>query len=142
MNNYLERLNATHLHLIILKEGKTVFTSSKAGMRPLLDAIDIVGLPTLRKSVVIDKIVGKAAALLITYFKAREVHCLVLSVRAREVLDKRGIKHYAERIVPEVKNKLGTDVCPFEKAVLDVEDPEEAYETLSAKLKFFETQRQ
>ena len=143
MNNYLQRLRAEDLHLIILKDGKTVFTSNEEGMQPLFDAIDIFGLPILRKSVIIDKVVGKAAALLITYFDAWKVHCIVLSIRALEFLDNRGIKHYEERVIPEIKNKLGTDICPFEKSVLDVEDPEEGYELLSAKLKSFkEMQKQ
>lgn len=135
LNDYTERLGLEGLHLIILKDGKTVFTSSRDGMQPLLEAIDSVGMAMLEGSVVVDKIVGKAAALLISYFNAREAHCLVLSVRGRDVLDKQGIRYYSESIIPEIRNKLGTDICPFEKAVLDVENPEEGYKRLSAKMK-------
>ena len=136
MTDYLERLRREGLHLIILKDGKTIFTSSEEGMRPLLEAINRIGLPELNGSIVVDKIVGKAAAILISYFKAKETHCIVLSVRAREVLDKHGIKYCSEQVIPEIRNKLGTDICPFEKIVLEVEDPKEGYELLSAKLKF------
>lgn len=135
MDNYTERLRREGLNLIILKDGKTVFTSGREGMQPLLEAIDFVGLPVLKDSVVADKIVGKAAALLISYFKAREAHCTVLSVRAKKVLDKQGIKCYPETMIQEIRNKLGTDICPFEKAVLDVEEPEEGYKRLTAKMK-------
>ena len=136
MNDYTERLRREGLHLIILKDGKTIFTSSEEGKRPLLEAINRIGLPELNGSTVVDKIVGKAVAILISYFKAKETHCIVLSVRAKEVLDKHGINYYSEKVIPEIRNKLGTDICPFEKIVLDVEDLKEGYEKLSARLEF------
>ena len=135
MGSYLERLRREGLSLIVLKGGKTLFTSSGDGIRPLFDAIDMVGLAGLGGSVVVDKVVGKAAALLVSYFKAKEVHCVTLSVRGREVLDRRGIGCYWERVVPEVLNKAGTDICPFEKTVLDVDEPRDGYELLLAKLR-------
>lgn len=135
MDNYTARLRRDGSNLIILKDGEIVFTSNKDGMQPLLEAIDCIGLHVLRDSIVVDKIVGKAAALLISYIKASEVHCIVLSVRAKKVLDKQGIKYNSETMIQEIRNKLGTDICPFEKAVLDVEEPEEGYKRLAAKMK-------
>lgn len=135
LDNYTDRLRRDDSNLIILKEGEIVFTSNKDGMQPLLEAINCLGLPILRDSIVVDKIVGKAAALLISYIKAREVHCIVLSVRAKEVLDKQDIKYYSETMIQEIRNKLGTDICPFEKAVIDVVEPEEGYKRLTAKMK-------
>lgn len=135
MDSYLDRLRREGLSLIILKNGETLFTGSEEGIRPLFEAINRLGLPILRGSIVVDKVIGKAAALLVSYFKGREAHCLVLSVRAREVLDRQRIRYYPEKVIPEVRNKFGTDICPFEKVVLDVEEPEEGYERLSAKLK-------
>ena len=118
-----------------MKEDKTIFESSEEGMQPILKAIRILDPSTLKDSIVVDKIVGKAAALLISYFKAKEVHCTVMSERAREVLKRHGIKYYPERVIPEILDKLGTSLCPFEKRVLDVDDPEKGYERLSTKLK-------
>jgi len=135
LDGYVERLRREGLNLIILKGDETLFTSNREGMRPLLEAINSLGLSKLRDSIVVDKIIGKAAALLVSYFKAEEAHCVVLSMRAREVLERQVIRYYSERLIPEMMNKFGTDVCPFEKAVLDVDDPEEGYERLSVKLK-------
>ena len=138
LDNFTDMLRREGSNLIILKDGEAVFTSNKDGMQPLLQAIDCIGLPVLGDSIVVDKIVGKAAALLISYFKAREVHCIVLSVRAKEVLDKQGIKYYSETMIQEIRNKLGTDICPFEKSVLDVVEPEEGYKLLVAKMKLLQ----
>jgi len=131
----VDELSRAGLSLMILKGGETVFTSSEEGMRPLFEAINHLGLPRLEGSLIVDKIVGKAAALLVSYFKAAEVRCAVMSARARGVLAKQGIEYHAEKTIPEIMNKFGTDICPFEKTVLDVEDPEEGYERLYAKLK-------
>lgn len=135
LDSYLDRLRGEGLSLMILKDGEAIFMSSEEGMRPLFEAINRLGLHKLEGSLVVDKIVGKAAALLVSYFKAGEVRCAVMSAKAKEVLDKRGIEYHAEKVTPEIMNKLGTDICPFEKAVLDVEDPQEGYERLYAKLK-------
>ncbi len=135
MNNYLQRLRQEGLTLLILKDGKTIFSSSEEGMQPLLEAIHDVDPLILKDSIVIDKIVGKAAALLIIYFKGKEVHCTVISVRAREVLKRHEIPYRSEKVIPEIANKLGTGICPFEQVVMDVEDPEEGYERLFTKLK-------
>lgn len=136
MDGYIERLRTEDLNLIIVKDDETLYTSSKIGMLPLFEAIKAVGLPTLKDSIVVDKVMGKASALLVSYFKAKEVHCVVLSRRAIGVLDRQGVKYYSERLTPEIANKFGTDICPFEKRVLDVDDPTEGYERLSIKMDY------
>jgi hypothetical protein len=135
LNDHIKRLRRKELNLIIVKEDTTLFTSSEEGMKPLIEAINGIGLSSLGDAIVIDKIVGKAAALLISYFKAKEVHCIVLSTKGRTVLNNHGIIHYEERMTPEIMNRRGTGLCPFEQAVRDVDDPREGYERVSTTLK-------
>ena len=135
MNDHIKRLRREELNLIIVKEDTTLFTSSEEGMKPLFEAINRVGVFTLEDAIVIDKIVGKAAALLISYFKAKEVHCIVLSTKGRTILDNHRITHYEEKLTPEIMNRRGTGLCPFERAVRDVDDPREGYERVSVTLK-------
>lgn len=135
MNDHIKRLRREELNLIIVKEDITLFTSSEEGMKPLFEAINRVGVSTLKDAIVIDKIVGKAAALLISYFKAKEAHCIVLSTKGRTILDNHGIKHYEERLTPEIMNRRGTGLCPFERVVRDVDSPREGFERISITLK-------
>ncbi len=125
------------MSLLIMKENVTVFASREEGMKPLVEAIHQVGLPRLANTIVLDKIVGKAAALLISYFQAQEVHCLVLSTRAQTVLDMHRIPYTAEQLTPEILNRWGTGLCPFEQAVRDVEDPHEGYARVRTTLQAF-----
>jgi hypothetical protein len=135
LSDYLQRLKLEGLSLIILKGGQPLFTSNEAGLRPLFDAINCLGLSLLEDAIVIDKLVGKAAALLISYFKAKEVHCIVLSMTAKDVLERHGIQHDWETLTPTIHNRMGTGLCPFEKAVMDVEDPRTGYERVGSTLK-------
>jgi len=131
---YINKLSREGLNLLIIKNKKRLYASKKDGMTPLLEAINLLGLPTLVGTTVIDKIVGKAAALLICYFKAKEVYTKLLSKSAIEVLEKHGIGYKSEIVVENIRKRDGTDICPFEKIVLEIEDPEEGYETLSREL--------
>jgi hypothetical protein len=126
----LKRLDAEGLNLLILKGGKHLYSSKKAGMAPLLEAIDSLGLRRLKNSVVADRIVGKASALLIGYFKASKVYTRLLSSTAIKVLEKHGIKYAYERVVDNIRNKEDAGICPFEKVVLEIEDPKEGYKKL------------
>ena len=115
------------LDLMILKEGSTIFSSDRDGIIPLLEAVEDIGLGQLKGSIVVDRIVGKAAALIIGYFKAARVYTKVLSRRGAFVLDNCGIGCVAEEFVEEIMNRAGTDMCPFEKRVINIEDPVKGY---------------
>jgi hypothetical protein len=103
-------------------------------MLPLYQAIRSLGIPQLRDTTIVDKIVGKAAALLISYIQAQTVYCSTLSVRGKSVLEDHGITFRYEELAPEIINRYGTDICPFEKAVLDIVNPQIGYLRIQAKL--------
>ena len=127
---FLRRLDDEDLKLIIVKDGRTVFLSNKDGMFPLLEAIEKVDPSRLAGSTIIDKMVGKAAALLICFLKAEKVYTKIMSLKAVKVMENHSIVYSAEKTIPEILNKFGTDICPFEKSVSDIDDPNEAYEKL------------
>jgi len=126
----LERLDALGLNLMILKDGATLFSSAMEGIAPLVEAVEELGVGRLEGSTVVDRIVGKAAALIIAYFKAARVYAKVLSRRSAPVLDRCGIVCVAEEVVEEILNREGTDMCPFERMVLSIDDPAEGYEVV------------
>ena len=132
---YIEQMKGEGLNLIILKNGKRLYQSTRPGMLPLYQAISVLGIPQLKDTTIVDKIVGKAAALLISYIQAHTVYCNTLSVRGKAVLDAHGITFRYEELAPEIINRYGTDICPFEKVVLDVEDPKIGYLRVQAQLR-------
>lgn len=134
LESLISLLDQQGLNLLILKGDKTIYSSKEGGMLPLLEAIDQLGLRALANSTVVDQIVGRAAALLISHFKAKEVYTKLLSKRAIEILEKQGIAYAAKRVVSTIRNKDDTDICPFEKMVLTIDNPEEGYRKLKNEL--------
>ncbi|MCJ7635434.1 DUF1893 domain-containing protein [Candidatus Bathyarchaeota archaeon] len=133
-HNKLEVLRKRNLSLRVLVGNESLFESRKSGMLPLLEAIGRFGRLKLRGTITVDKIVGKAAALLLAYFKPKEVYCVIISHRAEEILCQYGIVYYSEKVVPEICRPGSVDLCPFEKAVLEVETPLQGYRRLVLKL--------
>lgn len=137
MNRYLEELKKTGLSLIIYRGEEVIFSSTSIGMKPLLEAIETLGVEILRGAIVADKVVGRAAALLIVYMDAAEVHAGVVSATAVEVLRSHGLKYYFGWEVQSIKSRDGVIICPFERLVQEVSDPEEAYNRIKAKMSEF-----
>jgi len=134
LKDLINRLDKEESNLLILKDCEIIYSSKEDGMAPLLEAIERLGLEKLVNSTVVDKIVGKAAALLIAYFKAEEVYTKLLSRSAIEVLKAHGISYAAQRVIDYIRSKDDKGVCPFEKMVLKIEDPQEGYKKLKSGL--------
>lgn len=73
-----------------------------------------------------DKIVGKAAALLLVRLGIRRIKAGILSEPGRAVLRRHGVQHGADRIVERID-------CRTETLLLEIEDPEEAYRIVRAR---------
>lgn len=138
MNQYLEILEKTENSLMIYKEGELIFESDLKGIRPHLKAIDELGLE-LEGTLMVDKILGRAAAFLVIYSKASEAITAVLSTPGKQVLDKYGLKYSYKEEVPHIKMENGVIYCPFERMVQGIEDPIEAYEAIVEKMNSFKT---
>jgi hypothetical protein len=73
-----------------------------------------------------DKIVGKAAALLLVRLGIRRVKAGVLSKLGRNVLERHRVSYSAAEVVERID-------CQTENLLADVEDPEEAYRIVAAR---------
>jgi len=134
MSSYLDTLERTANSLMVYRDGDLVFQSSSKGIRPHLEAIALLG-EGLRGTVMVDKIVGRAAALLILYSGAAEAHAAVLSAQGRRVLEMHGLSFtYAEEVA-HIKMRDGRIYCPFEAMVQGLTDPEEAYRAIVEKMR-------
>jgi hypothetical protein len=129
-----QRLSQENLSLVIVKKGRVLFETQARGIGGLLDAIEKVG-KNIRDSSVADRIVGKAAALLLVYSGVVAVFAVTVSNSGIEVLKSHKISHEFEKLVPNILNREKADVCPFEKLVAKVSDPKNAYEALKTRCK-------
>lgn len=119
-------------HTISLCKGRMVLTCDKRGIAPMMDfiadGVDLSGYS------VADLVVGKAAAMLFVKTGIKLVYAGTLSVGARAVLEKYGLGYQYDTLADSIINREGTDICPMEKAVADVSDPDEAYARIKKQL--------
>ena len=117
---------------VMIRGGKT-FSSEMRGVAPILDLLR-EDPDALEDGVVADKVIGKAAALLLMYGRIKALYTKVISSHALNVLKDSGIEVVYDKLVPYVINRDGTDMCPMEKLVLEIGSPEEAFEALNKKI--------
>lgn len=117
----------------VVCRAETVYTASQRGVKPLLDWLD--SDLDLHGFFAADRVVGRGAAFLYCLLGVREVHALVMSRPAMEVLTAHGISASAETLVEGIINRQGTGPCPFEAAVMEINDPEKALTAIRQKRK-------
>lgn len=118
-----KQLLASGTHTIVaVKAGDTVAAASGPGLAPLLAVLD-----RLQGAAVADRAVGRAAALLLLHAGAACVHGLVLSEPGRAALDQHGCPASWDKLVPHIRNRMGTGLCPMEERALGMGAPAEAY---------------
>ena len=130
----IETLDKEDLSLLITKNGECIFSAKEGGITPLINAIEDVGKRRLAGSSVTDRVVGKAAALLMAYCRVKEVKAKLLSEKAVLRLKKSSIPYHYRELVDEIKTRDQTGTCIFELTVAETEDPQEAYRELRAKV--------
>lgn len=110
-----------------------LYTSKATGIRPLLDWL-AEDPHCFRGAFAADKILGKAAALLLLRGglgeSAAEVYGEVLSDAAAGALERHGIRYTCGRRVPRILNRRGDGICPMERRVWDIDDPIAAHAVL------------
>ena len=126
-----QRLRQKNLSLVIVKKDRVLFETSSHGIGDLLKAINQLK-NNMKGSSVADRIVGQAAALLFVFSGVRRVFAVTASDGGIKVLTNNSIPCEVETRVTNVLNLKKSDICPFEKLVANLSDPEKAYEVLKA----------
>lgn len=112
---------------VVCKED-SVYTTSQRGVAPLINWLDAG--TDLRNFSAADRVVGRGAAFLYCLLGVKEVYARVMSHPAAEVLRAYGIGTEAETFANGIINRTGTGPCPFEAAVMNIQDAEEALQAI------------
>ena len=119
--------------VVVARDGVISAKATGRGIAPILRLFDE---GKLAGGVVVDKVIGRAAAAICVEGRARRIHAMLAAEGAAEILAKAGIKLTAEKTVPAILNHAKTDWCPMEKAVKGMDDPKtmisKVRETLAA----------
>jgi hypothetical protein len=114
--------------LIVMLEDKIVFESNRNWLYPLFDLEDYLNnhFLDLSSAKIIDKVIGKAAAMLIANLAPHSVHAGVMSQMASNYFIEIGISFTYNQLVPRI-------ACKTEELLLNVNDFDEAYQILCAR---------
>ncbi|MEE8565114.1 MAG: DUF1893 domain-containing protein [Candidatus Thermoplasmatota archaeon] len=115
--------------VVVVKNGILLAKKSGNGLRPILELINEFE-KDIQGSVIGDKILGKASALLCVYCGVKGVYSPQSTKSAIAILLKNSIPSQIDRIIPFIQNKDGNDICPFERMIENIESPIDAYKIL------------
>lgn len=118
-------IGAERLTLAVLRGDRIVFQSEHDGIRDALMLHD-EHPELLRDAVIVDRIIGRAAATLFADGGAAAVYGRVMTREAMHLLEENGVQTRANTLTDRIINRTGIDICPMEKAILGVSDPDEA----------------
>ncbi len=98
----------------LIRGGKILYRSKSQGLRSLIFCVKNYRRQ-MRGAVVYDKVVGRAAALLLVYGGVKKVLMPIISRGALLILQRGGAETEYKKIVRHILNQRGSDLCPMEK---------------------------
>ena len=118
---------------VVVARGGVIVASEKGrGLDPLLRLFDA---GKLAGAVVMDKVVGRAAAAICAEGGAAKVYASLAGKGAAELLEGRGVPFAAEKTVETILNHEQNDSCPMEKAVSGLDEPKKMIEAIRKAMK-------
>ena len=130
--NALQILDSRQLTCVVCRDN-LIYTATERGVKPLLSWLDQGS--SLDGFCAADRVVGRGAAFLYCLLGVREVYAHVMSRPAAQVLQAHGITHHAGKLVEGIINRKGTGPCPFEEAVMEIQDAPTALIAIREKMR-------
>jgi hypothetical protein len=128
----LDEFLASSDTLRIYKGAELLFASRRGGLLALIEYIDGFAAD-YQGVVVLDKVMGNAAALLSIKAGCQEVFSPLGSRLAIATLKKYAIGYHLDHIVPHIQQAHGEGMCPMERLSID-KGPEEFHALLKGML--------
>ncbi len=142
MNSYFDspsvrtaiaEVEANKVGLIALQGEDVVYTSATPGIRGALELHDCYPA-LLRGAVIVDRIIGRAAAMIFADGGALAIYGSVMNRKAQQELSEKGVPTCAGTLVEQIINRTGDGICPMEQTILGITDPKEGLPRLRAKV--------
>ena len=116
---------------VVLRDGELVRAETGRGVTPMIRLYED---GALQGAYVVDKIVGKAAAMLMTLGGVSGCYALTVSRAALDWFSGHGIPVEYEVCAEYIVNRTGDGICPMEQTVKELTDPSEALTALKQKI--------
>ena len=121
---------------VLLRAQKISHVERGRGISPLLRLYDRDPLQ-MRGGIVVDKVIGRAAAAIAVCGGASFVHAELMSEDAQIFLKENGIGSSFTILVPRILNRKRDGLCPLEQSVSGISDPVRALASLRKRIAEF-----
>ena len=118
--------------IVVAKENEIVYKSEGKGLQSLISLYKN-DVNTLENSSIADKVIGRAAALILVDSNIKEVYADLISQNAIDILDKSNISYEYKSQVTEIRNRDNTGMCPMEELSLKCVSADELIEKIEEK---------
>ena len=126
-------IKSSTISCVVIKEDVIRYATDGRGVAPLLE-LYTEKLELVRGAFVVDKIIGKAGAMILVACQVKRVFAEIMSVAGRDYLMANGIEPEYGRCVEVISNITGDGMCPIEKSVIDLSDPLEGIERVRNRI--------
>lgn len=109
---------------VIIKNEEIIHTVDGRGVSPLITLLD-TSPELLEGALVVDRIIGKAAGMVLVCGGAGAAYGLTMSRAAEDYLLSHGIGAQYDSLIETISNRAGDGVCPLERSVFDIDDAHE-----------------
>ena len=118
---------------VLVRDGRIVCIERGRGVSPLLSVYE-KHRDAMNGAVVVDKVIGRAAAAIAICGRASHVYGEIMSEDAEDFLRTNGISSSCGLKVHRILNRKRDGLCPLEQSVLDHSDPEKALAALKIRV--------
>lgn len=132
MNENTERAKQLLLEsgsTFVLVNGERVFTSNGRAVATLMQLLRVDSI-LLNGSYIADRVVGKAAAMMMHYGGVKEVYADTISEPAAIYFEEHSVPFYFGKKVANVLNRDRSGLCPMEQLCLGIDCAQTAYEEI------------
>lgn len=130
LNKAKQKLSTRNYSLVVVKDNEILFSGKRTGISDLWNVYK--NQPhILTEAAVADRVIGRAAAIVLAAGDIMACYGQVLSEGAEEFFRERGIVYEADLKVSAIKQPDSEDLCPLEKITGDIGSIEEGLSEIS-----------
>lgn len=112
-----------------MPKGEILDRRNGSGVLPLLE-IYREKKDLMSGAIIIDKVIGRAAAMILLSAKVARIHAELIGEDALDLLLENHVKVSYRRMVPQILNRKKDGPCPLDQSVENIIDPEKAVDIL------------
>lgn len=130
----VEMINRGEADCVVVRANGEWITEKGRGLSPILRIYE-QHPDAMHGAFVVDKVIGRAAAMVAIAGQAYSVHGILMSEDARDLLVWRhAIDASYGELVPRILNANRDGLCPLEQSVEGIDDPKQAIEAIKQRI--------